>query len=141
MPSFSLVDKQFLALQDNDHLKLIQDESLREKIIFYYSDPGTELMFKLLEERSIDFHDLVVDCIPLEAHIPILKRDSVVFQEWVDVHPTIHHEILECLQETPELDFYLKNTIRTYLLAMRELYLKAELNKELRKEMSDLLTQ
>ena len=123
----------------NNSLKLIADEQLRDAIISYYTDEHATHLFSLLQDRNIKFHDMVVDAIPLEAHIFILQRDSASFQAWAQQSSNIHSKVLEELKGKEELPLALKNAVRSYLLSLSQLERKAQLNQYIREELRKFL--
>ena len=132
MTTFDLNNNQFSGMATNNSVKLISDDDLRDAIILYYTDEHIKFQLDLLRERTLRFHDMVVDVIPLEAHVSILKQDSISFITWAQQYPNIQYEILENLKENKDLSLALKNTIRSYLLCLREVSRKEDVNQYLR---------
>lgn len=125
-------DNQFLSLSNNNRLKLILDEQLRADIILYYSDQFSTHMFELLQERNIEFNDIIVAAIPLFAHLNIIQGNYDELESWVANKEGLSSDILQQLKENKELPLALKNTLRSYLLTQRVLERLAILNQEIR---------
>jgi hypothetical protein len=134
-----LNDNQFEGMSSNNSLKLIADEEIRDAITSYYADEHAAHLFDLLQDRNIQLHDMVVGTIPLEAHIAIIQSDSLAYETWVQQSRVNQSEVLEILRKQEKLPMALKNSIRSYLLCIRELKGKAELNRYIREKLRESL--
>lgn len=136
---FELNDNQFSGMFESNTLKLIPNDKLRNAILDYYTDHHAEHLFELMQERNIEFHEMVVDAIPLDAHIHILQGDTLALKNWVDESEGVHLTVFEHLQENESLSLALKNTIRSYLLSLAQLNQKAQQNSSLRSDLAEFL--
>lgn len=136
-----LNDNQFSGMFESNSLKLIEDDALRNSIINYYTDHHAEHLFDLMQERNIEFHEMVVDAIPLEAHINIIQGDTTALNKWAGDQPEIHLSVLQRLKDNDSLSLALKNTIRSYLLSLGQLNQKAAQNSQLRQDLKYYLLE